>query len=110
MATEGTVFFHQDCTLNPSLYHRTSLAVCHGATLLTLLFYVYVMHAKVEMEHPVFAIVYQEVLLLVVLQIVSFAAVLMSGIDYRKYYIPLVLQAIAMHFHQCTWLTVTYLR
>ncbi len=84
--------------------------MCHGATLLTLLFYVYVMHAKVETGHPIFAIVYQEVLLLVGLQIVSFAAVLTTGIDYRKYYLPLVLQAMAMHFHQCTWVTVTYLR
>ena len=68
------------------------------------------MHAKVERAHPVFAVVYQEVLLLAVLQIISFIAVVTSGIDYRKYYVPLALQALAVPFHQWTWLAVTYLR
>ena len=98
--------------LGPSaaLLFRATLALLLGLTALALAFYAYVMHAKVEIAHPVFAVVFQEIGVSCACVAVSFVAVLTTGIDYDAYYLPLVLQAVAMHFHQWSWLTITWLR
>ncbi len=82
----------------------------HGATLLTLFFYAYVMHAKVEIAHPVFAVIYQEVCVLCACELISFGALLATGIELDAYFSVMFLQGMAMSFHQWTWLVVTYLR
>ncbi len=68
------------------------------------------MHAKVELSHPVFAVIFQEVIVLCACECVCFVTVLASGIDYDAYFFPMVLQGMAINFHQWSWLVVTALR
>ena len=96
--------------LNISISNRASLAVLHGGTALTLCFYAYVMHTKVELSHPVFAVIFQEVIVLCACECVCFVMVLASGIDYDAYFFPMLLQGLAINFHQWSWLVVTTLR
>ncbi len=92
--------------------HRASLAIFHGVTLLTLTFYAYIMRVKIELKHPVFAVIFQEIIVLFVCELVSFLSVLSSGIDYSvgAYYLPLTVQLMGHLFHQWSWFTITCLR
>ncbi len=90
--------------------HRLSLALFHGVTLLALCFYAYIMHAKIDISHPVFAVIYQEILVLLFSELISFVVVLATGIDFNTYYLPLMLQINVIYFHQWSWFIVTALR
>ncbi len=92
------------------LLARACLAFVHGFTLIALCFYAYVVRAKVELQHPVFAVVFQETVVLSALELANFLAILSSGVDYFNQFQPLVLQCLAVQFHQWSWLAVTYLR
>ena len=92
------------------LLARAFLAVIHSGTFLTLCFYAYVTHARVEVSHPVFAVVFQEILALAALETVAFLNVLVVGVSYEFYVVPLVCIALAMQVHQWSWFAVTCLR
>ena len=94
------------------LLARASLAFLHGFTLLALSFYAHVLRTRVEISHPVFAVIFQETLVLCCCEAASFAAVLIAEIDYSYsgYYLPLFLQGLSVHFHQWSWFAVTCLR
>ncbi len=87
-----------------------SLALFHGGTLLALCFYAYVIHAKVDISHPVFAIIYQEILVFLSCELISFVFVLATGIDFNTYYVPVWLQLKVIYFHQWSWFIVSVLR
>ena len=89
---------------------RISLSFVHGVTLLITCLYLYAIHAKVDVSHPVFALVYQELWVLVVGEAVSLATVAAAGVDYRLYIVPVIFQGYSVYFHQWTWFVVSVLR
>ena len=89
---------------------RISLSFAHGVTLLITCLYLYAIHAKVDVSHPVFALVYQELWVLVVGEAVSLATVAAVGVDYRLYIVPVIFQGYSVYFHQWTWFVVSVLR
>ena len=73
-------------------------------------FFAYVIHAKIDISHPVFAVIYQEVLVFSACELFSFVAVLASGIDFNVYYPFVAIQINVIYFHQWSWFVVTALR
>ena len=54
--------------------------------------------------------VFQEIVVLSALELANFLVILTSGVDYFDLFQPIVLQLLAVQFHQWSWLAVTYLR
>ncbi len=54
--------------------------------------------------------VFHEVFALLLLEVVSFAAVLSAAVDYRRLWAPLFAATVAQMLHQWAWLVVTCLR
>ncbi len=73
-------------------------------------FFCFVMYSKVELDHPVFAVLFQEVAALCALQAASFLYVLATGISYGRSSLPLLCQACGALLHQWSWLVVSGLR
>ncbi len=96
--------------LTAHLAPRATLASLHGGTMLALWFYAYVIHAKVEIQHPVFAIIFQEVVVLSLSETTSFVALLAAAIDYEHHKFVMLNQMVSQMFHQWSWLVITCLR
>ncbi len=86
------------------------LVAMNGATLLALCCYAAAVYAKTEVSHPVFAVILQDVLALCAFSAASYLSLLTTAVDYYEHVAPLVMQMVALQFHQWSWLVVTLLR
>ena len=93
-----------------SLLARTLLVSVHGGTFLSLCFYAYVMYSRTVIGHPMFAVLFQEMAMLVVLQTCSFMSLLFSGVQYTNVRIPAMFNMFGIQLHQWTWFTISCLR
>lgn len=89
---------------------RMLLVSMHGGTFLALCFYLYVMYSKVEIDHPMLAVLFQEMAMLCSLQTLSFVSILFSGINYGKARLPTFLNLLGLQIHQWSWFTVSSIR
>ncbi len=100
----------QTMDITEHLGPRATLISLHGGTLLTLWFYTYIIYTKVEIRHPVFAIIFQEAAVLSLTETVSFVYILATAVDYEMHS-PCMFTQIVLHmFHQWSWLVITCLR
>ncbi len=86
------------------------LVAMNGATLLALCCYAAAVYAKTEVSHPVFAVILQDVLALCAFSAASYLSLLTTAVDYYEHVAPLVMQMVALQFHQWSWLVVTLMR
>ena len=86
------------------LSHMLSTA---GLTVTTLIVWL-----RIDTSHPVFAIVWQEVLFQLALSLVSFVSLLPLCNDYLLvwYKLTTVITVVSVSFHQVSWLAITHLR
>ncbi len=89
---------------------RATLVSLHGGTVLTLWFYTYIIYAKVDIRHPVFALIFQEAVVLSVADTAAFLTILTSAVEYEKLVPSMFIQILAHTFHQWSWLVITCLR
>ncbi len=92
------------------LLSRILLVSMHGGTFLTLCFYLYIMYSKVQIAHPMFAVLFQELGVLCLLQTCSFLSILFSGIHYRNAKLPIFFHILGLQLHQWSWVTISLLR
>ncbi len=94
------------------LMARLLVASFNAGTFLSLAFFLYVIYSKVEIGHPVFAVVFQEVCILFLSQTIAFLTSLFRGIPLTlDENIPIfVLSAFTLQFHQWSWLVISCLR
>ncbi len=88
------------------------LVMAHVVTLVSLWACIKMSHDKVEIRHPVFAMVFQEIIVLVVTELVGYVSLLFMMGDYITLWriIFLFVSVASLQFHQITWLFVTCLR
>ncbi len=110
-----------DCSLeeDPSELHvldnpgvKLALVGIHAGTLLTLCACVKTTYDKVEINHPVFAVVFQGLVILTLCQLIGYISLLFMMVDFIKLWrlIFLAISLSAMQFHQVTWLCVTSIK
>ncbi len=90
----------------------TAMSALHSVTLLTLISHTWVMASRADLTHPVYAVIFQE---LVVLSICAFAdsCFLVSATFVRSEKLAaayLNVARMAMLFHPVTWAVVSLLR
>ena len=91
---------------------KAVLVSAHFATLLYAGLFTFATYTKVEICHPVFAILFQECILLCAFEVVTFILLLSTGVDIDNYKTMKATppQIAAVHCHQWSWLFVTCLR
>ncbi len=95
-----------------SLAAKLSLLLAHVATLAALFTCVRMMYDKVQIKHPVFAVVFQEIMALCTCEAVTYVFLLvMIGDDNETWKVlSMSCSFAALQFHQVFWLCITAMR
>ncbi len=109
---------NEDCqdyvSSTESTFGLTAVVLSRSATLAWLLFTAKMVKDKAEIRHPVFALVWQQVLFMLLCQ--GFAtvgqAMHLAGVEVGQKTVKIgaVAGILAHQFHQMTWLSITCLR
>ncbi len=102
------------CEPNPVANPVTTiyLATLHTVTLLAFLLVGKMVYDMIEISHPVFALAFQEIVVMVICKVVELICLLcqvvtQSDLAFLLYtFVPVA----ALQFHQVTWLSITALR
>ncbi len=90
-----------------------TLLLINFLTLLVLAKYSWAMYCQVDITHPVFAVIFQDLLVLTVSKGIDFCIVLMQEvIQFVEFaeFSRLVVITLAVNFHQVSWLIVMSMR
>ncbi len=112
MAVNSTV----DCPAYSSPFDNEALvptlSVAHSITWLALAASARLLHQRVEIGHPVFAVIFQEVVVLLIIETVAVVllfTMLLEELEVLALMFLLLMRS-ALQFHPCTWVIITYLR
>ncbi len=88
------------------------LLVLHVLTLTVLVIFVKVVYDKVDIKHPVFAIVYQDLVVVLVCESTMFLFLVVTLVEHKELFLMVISSAktLSVQFHQLSWLAVTVLR
>ena len=98
-AEETATINHDNIAVGVKLFFGTNELVA----VLVIVRYVVVMYKHIEVRHPVYAIIFQEVCVICIMSIVSFSSfLLLVGVDFLKWRqsMAVVIYMIMLNFHQ----------
>ncbi len=116
MASNSTISSSEPCSLHPSDNLNLVLATIHLLTLSVQSVTAKMVYDKVEIAHPVFAAIFQELVVVTSLNVFClvclFSTFKITDVRWMDYVMLTYTMGgvFALQFHQTTWLCVTYLR
>ncbi len=103
----------QDWLIVSNPWVLAAFVLTHIGTLSVLIFFGKMMHKHAELAHPVFAVIFQEIIIMIICEL-SALGILAALVANLKSTVLVFLYSscafTAMQFHQVTWLIVTSLR
>ncbi len=113
MESNSTNEFNDDWIIIDHHWVQAVFSLTHGLTLACIAVFAKMIRHRVEIAHPVFAVIFQEVLVMLFLEMSGLVLTVLLA-AYPENSMLIVLYAMppyaSLNFHQVSWLVVTYLR
>ncbi len=92
---------------------QTIFLLTHSGTLACIAVFAKRIHDRAELDHPVFVVIFQEVLVMLAFEACGLVLIIMLMFEHMNKVILIMYSTLPfafLQFHQGTWLVVTYLR
>lgn len=92
--------------------YKLVLVLIHALTLLILFTSAKMLYDRVEISHPLFGAIFQEIILLCACETLTYVLLLFMMVHRIDKWVMvyMAISSIAGQFHQTTWCAITYLR